>query len=95
MIKIVKIIVVALTTHIYLVDVLVNYHKRIFLYIKKQFKTLNKRYKYTIIKCKINWNFQNNKYMYFVLIDEEEIKTHLLTNINKFYINNPLNQKFL
>ena len=36
----------------------------------------------------------NNKYMYFVLIDEEEIKTHLLTNINKFYINNPLNQKF-
>ena len=27
-------------------------------------------------------------------IDEEEIKTHLLTNINKFYINNPLNQKF-
>ena len=31
--------------------------------------------------------------MYFVLIDEEEIKTHLLTNINKFYNNNPINSK--
>ncbi len=25
---------------------------------------------------------------------KKKIKTHLLTNINKFYINNPLNQKF-
>ncbi|WP_026803376.1 hypothetical protein [Aliarcobacter lanthieri] len=35
----------------------------------------------------------NSKHINFVLIDEEEIKTHLLTNINKFYFNNPTNQK--
>ncbi|WP_152633366.1 hypothetical protein [Aliarcobacter butzleri] len=34
-----------------------------------------------------------NNNMGIFLIDEEEIKTHLLTNINKFYNNNPINSK--
>ncbi|WP_148571826.1 hypothetical protein [Aliarcobacter cryaerophilus] len=95
MIKIVKIIVVALTT-IYLFSGCsgklppknFSLHKETVRDIKQ--KDINIQ----VSNVKLTGDALNNKYMYFVLIDEEEIKTHLLTNINKFYINNPLNQKF-
>ena len=95
MLKIVKIIVVALTT-IYLFSGCsgklppknFSLHKETVQDIKQ--KDINIQ----VSNVKLTGDALNNKYMYFVLIDEEEIKTHLLTNINKFYINNPLNQKF-
>ncbi|MBL3520681.1 hypothetical protein H0A43_09370 [Arcobacter lanthieri] len=46
-----------------------------------------------VSNVKLTGDALNNKHMHIALIDEEEIKTHLLTNINKFYNNNPINSK--
>ncbi|WP_418186877.1 hypothetical protein [Aliarcobacter lanthieri] len=46
-----------------------------------------------VSNVKLTGDALNNKYVHIALIDEEEIKTHLLTNINKFYNNNPINSK--
>ena len=46
-----------------------------------------------VSNVKLTGDAINNKYGLIALIDEEEIKTHLLTNINKFYNNNPINSK--
>ncbi|MFY9084908.1 hypothetical protein [Aliarcobacter cryaerophilus] len=46
-----------------------------------------------VSNVKLTGDALNNKYGLIALIDEEEIKTHLLTNINKFYNNNPINSK--
>lgn len=46
-----------------------------------------------ISNVKLTGDALNNKHMHIALIDEEEIKTHLLSNINKFYNNNPINSK--
>ncbi|WP_418185186.1 hypothetical protein ACNSOS_10100 [Aliarcobacter vitoriensis] len=46
-----------------------------------------------VSNVKLTGDALNNKYMHIALIDEEEIKTHLLSNINKFYNNNPINSK--
>jgi hypothetical protein len=46
-----------------------------------------------VLNVKLTGDALNNKYMHIAIIDEEEIKTHLLTNINKFYNNNPINSK--
>lgn len=46
-----------------------------------------------VSNVKLTGDALNNKHMHIALIDEEEIKTHLLTNIDKFYNNNPINSK--
>ena len=46
-----------------------------------------------VSNVKLTGDALNNKYGLIALIDEEEIKTHLLSNINKFYNNNLINSK--
>ena len=95
MIKIVKIIVVALTTIYLFSGCSGKLPPKNFSLQKETVQDIKQRdINIQVSNVKLTGDALNNKYMYFVLIDEEEIKTHLLTNINKFYINNPLNQKF-
>ncbi len=48
---------------------------------------------FEVSNVKLTGDALNNKYLYSVIIDDEEIKTNLLANINKFYNNNPINPK--